>query len=91
MYEYSYNKIWPELSPTDKKVLYGIAKTKDGRYGDILKELDIDKNHLNPYRKRLLDKGIITSIVRGQLAFTLPFFRQFTIESYEDEQYYLNF
>lgn len=88
LFEYSYKKIWSELSNNDRKVLYGLAKTKNGKYADIMKVLDIDKNHLNPYRKRLLEKGIITSVERGKLAFTLPYFGAFTIETYEDDMYY---
>lgn len=76
------------MSEQDKKVIYGIAKTKDGKYADILKALDMDKNHLNPYRKRLLDKGLIVSVARGQLAFVLPFFGEFATEAYEDDLYY---
>lgn len=88
LFEYSYSKMWSELSSNDKKVLYGISKTKTGNYGDVLKELNIDKNHLNPYRKRLLDKGIIICPERGKLRFTLPYFDEFTIEAFEDEKYY---
>lgn len=89
LFEYSYSKMWSELSPTDRKVLYGLSKTKTGLYGDLLKQLEIDKNHLNPYRKRLLDKGLIYSPTRGQLNFTLPFFNEYAIEAYENEEYYL--
>lgn len=88
LYDYSYKKIWSELSNQDRKVVYAIAKTKTGQYGDILKELNIDKNHLNPYRKRLLEKGIVVSPERGRLTFTLPYFEEFAIESYEDDFYY---
>lgn len=90
LFEYSYSKMWSELSNYDRKVLYALAKTKTGQYGDILKQLNIDKNHLNPYRKRLLDKGLVYSPTRGILSFTLPFFNEFVIESYEDDLYYIN-
>lgn len=90
LFDYSYKKIWSELSIQDRKVVYGIAKSKDGLYGNILKELNIDKNHLNPYRKRLLDKGIVVCPERGRLVFTLPYFNEFSIETYEDDSYYEN-
>lgn len=90
LFDYSYKKIWSELSNQDRKVAYGIARTSHGNYSDILKELHMEKNQLNPYRKRLLEKGIIKCPVRGQLEFTLPYFKEFTIDAYEDDSYYEN-
>lgn len=80
--EYSYNKIWSELSNGDKKILYGIATSKSKNVKDILINLNIDSNHFNPYRKRLIDKGILSNNERGLLNFTLPLFEEYVIDNY---------
>ena len=84
--EYSYNKIWSGLSSQDREVVYGIAKAKSGETGDVLLSCGLDGNHFNPYRKRLLDKGIITSPMRGRIAFALPLFEEFVLDRYEEEK-----
>lgn len=83
--EYSYEKIWSELSIQDRRVAYGIAKAKSGEVGEVLLSCGLDRNHFNPYRKRLIDKGIITNDARGIVRFALPLFKEFAIGKYEDE------
>lgn len=80
--EYAYNKIWSELSNGDKKILYGIAKADTDKVKDILQSCDIDNNHFNPYRKRLIDKGILSDVERGRLKFVLPLFDDYILENY---------
>lgn len=87
--EYSYQKIWSELSKTDKNVLYGLAKCGSENVKEIMEKCKLDANHFNPYRKRLLDKGVLVSRTRGQLEFALPLFKQFVLDNYffENETY----
>ncbi len=75
--EYSYNKIWSELSNGDKKVLFGIANSASGRMRDILESCNVDFNHFNTYRKRLIDKGVLVEKGRGVLSFVLPLFKEY--------------
>lgn len=83
--EYSYNKIWSELSATDRKILYGIAKSGSKRIKDILSCCNLDSNHFNPYRKRLVDKGVLISKNRGSLSFVLPLFDEYILNNYLDD------
>lgn len=80
--DYSYDKIWSELSPQDKKVSYGIASVPDGKISEIRNFLSMDTNHFNPYRKRLIKKGIITGAQYGYVAFILPYFQEYVLENY---------
>ena len=44
-------------------------------------------NQFNPYRKRLIKKGIVNGDTWGIVRFTLPYFEQFVISMYEGETY----
>lgn len=80
--QYSYNKIWSELSLKEKEILYGIAKSDSNNVYNILNNIKVDANYFNQYRRRLIDKGILISIARGTLNFALPLFKEFTIDAY---------
>lgn len=55
---------------------------KHGKTSDIRAFLNMETNEFNPYRKRLIKKGILNGDVRGYVSFTLPLFEQFVIENY---------
>ena len=82
MDDYVYDKIWAELSPKDRRVIHAIAKTPGRKVLDIRGFLDMDTNQFNPYRKRLIDKGLIAGDKRGYVTFRLPFFEDYVIETY---------
>lgn len=77
--DFVYEKLWSELSPKDKEILYGIAVSKDSQVKTIRQQLKMDTNSFNPYRKRLIKKGILNGAERGSLTFTLPAFEKFVI------------
>lgn len=78
--EYVYEKIYSEMSPKDREVALGIARSDSENVDDIKKALDFTQSEWNPYRKRLIDKGIINVPERGKVSFTLPFFDLFLLE-----------
>ena len=78
-----YIKIWSELSRKDKQVSHAIARSKDGKISDIRDTLKCSSNEFNPYRDRLIKKGIINGDERGYVRFTLPLFAEFVNETYE--------
>ncbi len=80
--DYSYSKIWSELSNKDKEILFAIAKSKTNKVNEIISIAGIDSNHFNPYRKRLIDKGVVTSKEKGKLLFTLPFFKDYVLDNF---------
>ena len=47
---------------------------------EIKELLGLKQNEFSPYRKRLIDKGIITSTGHGSFEFTLPFFDEYDLE-----------
>ena len=52
---------------------------------EVREILQIENNAFNPYRKRLIKKGIIDGSEYGFVRFTLPFFERFVLENYEGE------
>lgn len=79
--EYVYDKVWSELSPKDRQILTAIANHPNGKIAEIREELDIETNEFNPYRKRLIKKGIINGDQRGIVTFTLPMFEDYVTEN----------
>ena len=82
--EYVYEKIWSELSATDKRVAYAIAQTNGGRISDIREVLGFTNNQFNPYRQRLIRKGILDGSEYGVVTFLLPLFADYIIENYPE-------
>lgn len=80
--EYVYEKIWTELSQNDRKIVFGIANCPTGKISEIRSFLNMETNQFNPYRKRLIRKGIINGEEYGYVFFTLPLFEKFVIENY---------
>ena len=80
--EYVYEKIWTELSQNDRKVVFGIANCSTGKISEIRSFLKMETNQFNPYRKRLIRKGIINGEEYGYVFFTLPLFESFVLENY---------
>ena len=75
--EYVYNKLWSELSQKDRRVLRGIVEAGDPSVQAIKAQLQMTDNEWNPYRQRLVRKGIVDGSQRGMLRLTLPLFDQF--------------
>ena len=80
--EYVYDKIWSELSWKDKMVAKAIAEVKNGKIKDIRNYLKMETNEFNPYRKRLIRKGILSGENRGFVYFTLPLFEEYIDDNY---------
>lgn len=80
--EFVYDKIWSELSPKDRDVAKAIAEVKSGKIKEIREYLGMETNQFNPYRKRLIKKGILSGETRGYVSFTLPLFAEYVIDNY---------
>ena len=77
LFEFSYKKIWSELSKTDKKVLRAIAQVPGGEIALIREKLEYTSSQFNPYRDRLIKAGVVTSPGFGLVEFALPAFELF--------------
>lgn len=80
--EFVYDKLWSELSAKDKLVAHGIAQTASGKISEIRALLQMETNEFNPYRKRLMRKGLIDGETRGYVRFTLPLFEDYVLDNY---------
>jgi len=66
------------LSAEDKRFLKAMAiDSEESRVSDIRDRLQVGKSHIQTYRRRLLDAGLINSSSRGMLAFSLPYLGQY--------------
>lgn len=66
------------LSVEDKRFLKAMAADSDeSRVSDIRDRLKADKSHVQTYRRRLIDAGVIHSASYGCLAFTIPYLGQY--------------
>ena len=81
--ERAYEKLWSEMSAGDRRIAYGIAKSKSGKTSEIREILSLKPNEINPYRKRLMRKGIVNGDERGVLKFTLPLFESYVMDNYD--------
>ena len=84
--EYVYDKLWSELSPKDRQIVYGIAHSESGEIKEIREYLNLSSDQFSPYRARLIRKGIVDGEERGRLRFTLPLFDQYALtrQAFED-------
>ena len=82
LYDFSYEKIWSELSEKDQKFVTCIARVHSGEVKQIKEEAQCTPNEFNPYRARLLKEGIIRVPERGCVEFALPWFGEFVIQKY---------
>ena len=82
-----YLDIWERLSHKDRFVAYGIAKAQSHRTAEVREILHLNKNEFNPYRKRLIKKGLVAGDSWGMVSFTLPYFDEFVRMTYEEENY----
>ena len=78
--DYAYEKIWSELSERDRVVARAIANTPSSRIRDVRQEAGLSTNQFNPYRDRLIKKGVVNGSTYGHVSFTLPLFEQYVLE-----------
>ena len=66
------------LSIEDKKFLTAMARDVEiSRISDIRNRLQVEKSHVQTYRRRLIDFGLIHSPSRGMVAFSVPYLGQY--------------
>ncbi len=72
----SYLLTWEKLSNKEHDFLIAMLSSPEG---SISEELNITNGNFQVYRKRLIDKGLISSQGRGCLDFALPRFKVFVL------------
>lgn len=73
--EFVYDKIWSELSQKDRIVARGIAETESGKIKEIREHLGMETNEFNPYRKRLMKRGLSQARPEGMYFLHCRFLR----------------
>lgn len=81
--EYSYIKIWSGLSAKDQQLAEAVSKSRTNKNKEIREILAWTSDQYNPYRMRLIRKGILNGDKYGYVYFTLPEFGRF-ISVYSD-------
>ena len=74
---------YERLTPSEKNFLRAMAElgADAHRTGDIADILGVKVTSLGPVRAKLINKGMIYSPAHGDLAFTVPLFREFMIRT----------
>ena len=85
MFQNVHTLLYRELSVGDKAFVKAMA-VDDGtsKFSDIIKRTGKSKNHASTYRIRLIDSGYVRAMGYGELAFSIPFTKEFI----EQEMYY---
>lgn len=66
------------LSVEDKRFLKAMAiDSEESRVSDIRDRLQVGKSHVQTYRRRLMEAGLIHSSSRGIVAFSIPYLGQY--------------
>ena len=78
--EYSYIKIWSDLSSRDRDLAEAIARSENNQNKEIRELLGWTSNQYNPYRMRLIRKGLVDGQAYGHVFFVLPEFGRFVLE-----------
>ena len=76
LFEYSYEKIWSELSRKDKAVLKTM-RSESEPVSKVLSDAKMKKNELSVYKDRLIKKGILDGREKGLFVLRLPRFLRF--------------
>ena len=72
-----YKKIWSELAPKDKWFLQFIVQKDKMSASELLAATHKKHNEWSEPRKRLSEKGIINTKIRGQISVCLPRLKEF--------------
>lgn len=77
--ESSYDKIWEELSPTERLVAKAVSEAEDNVTVKTIREkLDMNSNEFSTYSDTLEKSGVLASDgAYGTLSFALPYIREF--------------
>ena len=74
--------VW-SLSSKDRMFLWAMAQDEGhSEFGEITRRMDVSAGYASKYRERLINAGVIYSSSYGELAFTLPFMKEYVEKEY---------
>ncbi|MCR5520575.1 MAG: ATP-binding protein [Lachnospiraceae bacterium] len=77
--DYVYEKVFSEMSAGDRKFVYSLACTENGKAKDIKTKGSFSDSEYSVYRDRLIKRGVINGSEHGFVRFTLPLFDEYVI------------
>ncbi|MBR6381978.1 MAG: ATP-binding protein [Lachnospiraceae bacterium] len=81
-----YDKIWEELTPKDRWYLGYIATKETISAAELLELTKTKHNEWSVPRKRLKEKGIINTEIKGKVSLKLPRFEHYVLTRAEEER-----
>lgn len=79
LYAYSYEKIWEEMTETDRFLVSLLLDKEEYKREEVLRLMGDRAGNYSMYRDRLLKRGILDSR-QGYIALALPFFADYVKE-----------
>ena len=74
--------VW-SLSSKDRMFLWAMAQDEGhSEFGEIARRMDVSAGYASKYRERLINAGVIYRSAYGELAFTLPFMKEYVEKEY---------
>ena len=71
------------LSSKDRVFLWAMAQDEgSSEFGEIARRMGVSTGYASKYRERLIGAGVIYSSAYGELAFTLPYMREYIEKEY---------
>ena len=83
-----YEPLVKSLSEKDKNFLEAMVQDdKPSLIGDIMRRLNLDKNNVNQYRRRLIASQVLKSAGYGKVSFAIPYLREYLQEHGTDDEF----
>ena len=71
------------LSSKDRVFLWAMAQDEGAsEFGGIARRMGVSTGYASKYRERLINAGVIYSSAYGELAYTLPYMREYILKEY---------
>lgn len=83
--EYVYEKVYFDLSETERKILRVLATDNEKKVSGIIDDIGISRESMSQYRDKLIKKGLLNKVGWGKLDFALPRFREYILVQSEFE------
>ena len=78
MFQNVHKLIYKELSKGDRYFVQAMAVDENvSKFADIMARIGKEKNYASIYRVRLIERGYIKAVGHGEIAFCLPFTKEF--------------
>jgi AAA+ ATPase superfamily predicted ATPase len=82
LYSNVHQLIYSELSNEDKRFIKAMAEDEEvSKVSELIMRLEKSSSYISRYRSRLIVSGVIKSVGYGELAFAIPYMKEFILRS----------